>query len=87
MFERLYTLEDVFRCCQFECAYRHFLQSSQFSLSQIDWLYTHYNAFRAAFYADRKNFSSINSSLATRHITPQFLLPTQIATIVQELAA
>ena len=32
-------------------------------------------------------FFSIISSLATGQITPQFLLPTQLATIVQELAA
>ena len=35
----------------------------------------------------RNNFFSIISSLATGHITPQLLLPTQLATIVQELAA
>ena len=29
MLERIYTLEDAFRCYQFEGAYRHFLQSSQ----------------------------------------------------------
>ena len=50
-------------------------------------LYAHFKAFRAAFYAYRNNFFSIISSLATGHITPQFLLPTQLATIVQELAA
>ena len=50
-------------------------------------MYTHFKAFRAAFYAYRNNFFSIISSLATGHITPQFLLPTQLATIVQELAA
>ena len=87
MLERIYTLENAFRCYQFESAYRHFLQSSQLYLSQIGTLYTHFKAFRAAFYAYRNNFLSIISSLATGHITPQFLLPTQLATIVQELAA
>ena len=87
MLARVYTLEDAFRCYQFESAYRHFLQSSQLYLSQIGTLYTHFKAFRAAFYAYRNNFFSIISSLATGHITPQFLLPTQLATIVQELAA
>ena len=85
--DRIYTLEDVFRCYQFESAYHHFLQSSQLYLSQIGTLYTHFKAFRAAFYAYRNNFFSIISSLATGHITPQFLLPTQLATIVRELAA
>ena len=50
-------------------------------------LYTHFKAIRAAFYAYRNHFFSIISSLATGHITPQFLIPTQLARIVQELAA
>ena len=87
MLERIYTLEDAFRCYQFESAYRHFLQSSQLYLSQIGTLYTHFKAFRAAFYSYRNNFFSKISSLATGQITPQFLLPTQLAIIVQELAA
>ena len=87
MLERIYSLEDAFRCYQFESAYRHFLQSSQLCLSEIGTLYTHFKAFRAAIYAYRNNFFSIISSLATGHITPQFLLPTQLATILQELAA
>ena len=87
MLERIYTLEDAFRCYQIESAYHHFLQSSQLYLSQIGTLYTHFKAFRAAFYAYRNIFFSIISSLATGHITPQFLLPTELATIVQELAA
>ena len=87
MLERIYILEDACRCYQFESAYRHFLQSSQLYLSQIGTLYTHFEAFRAAFYAYRNNFFSIISSPATGHITPQFLLPTQLGTIVQELAA
>ena len=87
MLERIYTLEDAFRCYQFESAYRHFLQSSQLYLPQIGTLYTHFKAFRAALYTYRNNFSSIISSLATGHTTPQFLLPTQLASIVQELAA
>ena len=87
MLERIYSLEDAFRCYQFESAYRHFLQSSQLYLSQIGTFYTHFEAFRAAFYAYRNKFFSLISSLATGHITPQFLLPTQLATIVQEIAA
>ena len=88
MLDSIYTLEDAFRCYQFESGYRHFHQSSQLYLSQIGTLYTHFKAFRAAFYAYRNNFFSIiSSSLATGYITPQFLLPTQLATIVQELAA
>ena len=85
MVERIYTLGDAFRFYQFESAYRHFLQSSHLFLSQIGTLYTHFKAFRAAFYAYRNNLFSIISSLATGHIAPQFLLPTQLTTIVQEL--
>ena len=85
--DRIYTIEGAFRCYQFESAYRHFLQSSQLYLSQIGTLYTHFKDFRAAFNAYRSNFFSIFSSLAKGHITSQFLLPTQLATIVQELAA
>ena len=51
MLERIYILEDAFRCYQIESAYRHFLQSSQLCLSQIGTLYTHFKAFLAAFYA------------------------------------
>ena len=85
--ERIYTREDAFRCYQFESAYRHFLQSSQLYLSQIGKLNTQFKAFPAAFYAYRNNVFSIISSLATGLITPQFLLRTQLATILQELAA
>ena len=87
MLDRIYTLQDAFRCYRFESAHCHFLQSSQFYLSQIGTLYTHFKAFRAAFYVSRNNFFSIISPLATGHITPQFLLPTQLATMVHELAA
>ena len=87
LLERIYTLEDALQCYQFESSHRHFLQSSQLYLSQIGTLYNHFRAFRAAVYAYRKNFFSIISSLATGQITPQFLLPTQLATTVHELAA
>ena len=52
-----------------------------------NWHIVHFKALRAAFYAYRNNFFSIISSLATGQITPQFLLPTQLATIARELAA
>ena len=54
--EGIYTLEVAFRCCQFESAYRHFLQSSPIHFSQIGTLYTHFTAFHAAFYAYRTIF-------------------------------
>ena len=48
-------------------------------------LYTHTNSYQAAFYAYKINLFSTSSSLASLHITPQFLLPQEIADIVQEL--
>ena len=87
MFPRIFTLEDAFRCNQFENAYSHSPQSSQLYWSQIGTLYAHLKAFRASIYAYRNIFLSIISSHATGHNTPQLLLPTQVATIVQELAA
>ena len=83
LLERIYTLENAFRCNQIESAYRHFLQSSQLYFSQIGTLYRLFKAFRAAFSAYSNNFFSVVSSLATGHITSQFLLPSQLATIVQ----
>ena len=77
----------LFRFYQFESVYRHFLQSSQLYLSQIGTLYTHFKAFRGAFYFYRNNFFPKISYLATGPFTSQVLLPTQLATIVQELAA
>ena len=87
MLDCTYNPEDAFHCNQFKSAYHHFLQPSKLYLSHIGTLYTHFKAFRAAFYADRKKYFSIISSLATGHIQPQFLLSTQLATIEQELAA
>ena len=49
-------------------------------------LYTHIKSYQAAFYAYKINLFSTISSLASGHITPQFLLPQEIADIVQELS-
>ena len=35
LLDRIYILEEAFRCFQFESAYRHFLQSSQLYFSQL----------------------------------------------------
>ena len=50
-------------------------------------LYTHIKSYRAAFYAYKVALFSTISSLATGYVTPQFLLPSQLATIVSELAS
>ena len=49
-------------------------------------LYTHIKAYRAAIYAYKINLFSTISSLASGHITPQFLLPAEMAAIVKELS-
>ena len=50
-------------------------------------LYTHIKSYRAAFYAYKTALFSTISSLAAGYVTPQFLLPSQLATIVSELAS
>ena len=87
MLERIYTLEDAFRCCQLESTYRHFLQPSLPYLSQIGTLYTPFKAFRAASYVYRNNVFSTIPYFAIEQIKPQSLLPTQIAATVKKMAA
>ena len=53
---------------------------------QLGTLYTHLKSYRAAFYAYRISLYSTISSLASGYITPQFLLPQQVAQIVKDLA-
>ena len=63
-----------------------FLQEIRNFNTDLGSLYTHIKAFRAAFYAYKINLFSTISSLASGHITPQFLLPDDIAAIVRQLA-
>ena len=63
-----------------------FAQEIRDSIGQIDSLYTHIKSFRAAFYAYKISLFSTISSLAAGYVTPQFLLPDQLASIVRELA-
>ena len=65
----------------------HLLQAIRNYVYQMGTLYTHLKAYRAAFFAHKTlpNFSTI-WSLAGGYITPQFLLPQQIAETVKELA-
>ena len=55
-------------------------------IGQLDTLYTHVKSLRAAFYAYKISLFSTISSLAAGYVTPQFLLPDQLASIVRELA-
>ena len=55
-------------------------------ISYLNSLYTHVKTYRAAFYAYKKALFSTLSSLAAGYVTPQYLLPDQLASIVKELA-
>ena len=64
----------------------HLLQYIRNYIYQLGTLYTHLKSYRAAFYAYRISLFTTISSLASGYITPQFLLPKQVAEIVKELA-
>ena len=64
----------------------NFYQQLQEYISYLNSLYTHVKSYRAAFYAYKIALFSTLSPLAAGYVTPQFLLPDQIASIVKELA-
>ena len=64
----------------------NFYQQLQEYISYLNSLYTHTKLFRAALYADKKALFSTLSSLAAGYVTPQFLLPDQLASIVKKRA-
>ena len=55
-------------------------------ISYLNSLYTHVKSYRAAFYAYKTALFSRPSSLAAGYVTPQFLLPDQLASSVKALA-
>ena len=55
-------------------------------ISYLNSLYTHVKSYRAAFYAYKIALFSTLSSLAASYVTPHFLLPDQLASIVKKLA-
>ena len=63
-----------------------FMQQIRDYVDHLGTLYTHIKSYRAAFYASKIALSTI-SSLAAGYFTPQFLLPSQLAAIVSELAS
>ena len=65
----------------------NFYQQFQESISYLISLYTHVKSYRAAFCAYKIALFSTLSSLAADYVTPQFLLPDQLASIVRELAS
>ena len=64
----------------------NFYQQLQEYISYLNALYTHVKSYRAAIYAYKEALFSTLSSLAAGYVTPQFLLPDELASIVKELA-
>ena len=63
-----------------------FYQQLQEYISYLNSLYTHVKSYRAAFYAYKIALFSTLSSLEAGYVTPHFLLPNRLASIVTELA-
>lgn len=79
-------LAELKTCIMRQNLHSTLLQEIRNFISDMGTLYTHLKSYRAAFYAYRINLFSTISSLASGNITPQFLLPTDIADIVKELS-
>ena len=73
-------------CQRRQAQHSLFLQEVRFAISHLGTLYTHIKSYQAAFYAYKINLFSTISSLASGQITPQFLLPHEIAAIVRTLS-
>ena len=65
----------------------NFMQQIRDYVDHLGTLYTHIESYRAAFYAYKIALFSKISSLAAGYVTPQFLFPSQLATIGNELAS
>ena len=63
-----------------------FLQQIRDYIDHLGTLYAHIKSYRAAFYAYQIALYSTISSLAAGYVSPQFLLPSQLASIVNVLA-
>ena len=61
----------------------NFYQQFQEYISYLNSLYTHVKSYRVALYAYKKALLSTFSLLAANYVTPQFLLPDQLASIVE----
>ena len=73
-------------CKRRQAQHSLFLQEIRHTISHLGTLYTHIKSYQAAFYAYKINLFSTISSLASGQITPQFLLPQEIADIVRTLS-
>ena len=63
-----------------------FFQQIRDYIDHLGTLYTHIKSYRTAFYAYQIALYSTISSLAGGYVSPQFLLPSQLASIVNERA-
>ena len=82
----LFSARTSLECDHVIVRHMHLLQAIRSYVYPMGTLYTHLKACRAAFSAYKISLFSTISSLAAGYITPQFLLPQQIAEIVKELA-
>ena len=73
-------------CQRRQAQHSLFRQEIRYAISHLGTLYTHIKSYQAAFYAYKINLFSTISSLASGQITPQFLLPHEIAAIVRTLS-
>ena len=64
-----------------------FLQEIRYVISHLGTVYTHIKSYQGAFYAYQINLFSTISSLDSGQITPQFLLPQEIAETVRTLSS
>ena len=64
-----------------------FMQQSRDYVDHLGTLYAHIKSYRAAFYVYKNALLSTILWLAAGYVNPQFLLPSQLATIVSELAS
>ena len=80
------VISDLVDCNAHLAQTMNFYQQLQEYISYLNSLYTHVKSYRAAVYAYKKALFSTLSSIAAGYITPQFLLPDQLASIVKELA-
>ena len=82
----LFLAHTSLACDHVIVQHMHLLQAIRKYAYQMGTLYTHSKAYRAAFFVYKISLFSTTSSLAGGYITPQFLLPQQIAEIVKDLA-
>ena len=80
------VIAHLYDCNEHLAQTMNFYQHLQECISYLNSLYTHVKSYRAAFYAYKKTLFSTLLSIAAGYVTPQFLLPDQLASIVKELA-